>query len=103
MGSIWLVLLVGVTTQNLNRNDRLLISIRCTLFSGIPLGKNYEVKRVRLGVVLGWVTDRKVDPWGARVRTKCAKECWYVRTIWIPAASTMVSVVNRWVWSGRYS
>ena len=63
-----------VTAQDLNRNDRLLISTRCTFFSGSPSEKNYQVKRARLGVVLGWVTDWEVDPRCARVRTKCAEK-----------------------------
>ena len=61
-----------VTAQDLNRNGRLLISTR--FFFGSPSGKNYQVKRARLGVVFGWVTDREVDPGCTRVRTKCAEK-----------------------------
>ncbi len=38
------------------RDDRLLISIRNSFFSGSPFGQNFKVKR-ELGVVSGWVTD----------------------------------------------
>ena len=44
------------------RDDRLLISIRNSFFSGSPFEQNSQVKRAQLGVVLGWVTDREVDP-----------------------------------------
>ena len=40
------------------RDDRLLISIRKSFFSGSPFGKNSKVKRAQLGVTSGWVTDR---------------------------------------------
>ena len=56
------------------RDGRLLISIRNSLFSGSPFGKNSKVKRAQLGVVSGWVTDREVAPGCARVRTKCAEK-----------------------------
>ncbi len=42
------------------RDDRLLISIRNSFFSGSPFGKNFKVKRAQLGVISGWVTDREV-------------------------------------------
>ena len=58
----------------LNRDDRLLISIRNSFFSGSPFEKNSEVKRAWLGAILGWVTDREVGPGCARVRTKCAEK-----------------------------
>ena len=44
------------------RDDRLLISIRNSFFSGSPFGQNSKVKRAQLGVVSGWVTDREVAP-----------------------------------------
>ena len=44
------------------------------LFSGSPSGKNSQLKRAGLGVVLGWVIDREVDPGCTRVRTKCAEK-----------------------------
>ena len=56
------------------RDDRLLISIRNSFFSGSPFGQNSKVKRAHLGVVSGWVTDREVAPGCARVRTKCAEK-----------------------------
>ena len=56
------------------RDDRLLISIRNSFFSGSPFGQNSKVKRAQLGVVSGWVTDREVAPGCARVRTKCAEK-----------------------------
>ena len=56
------------------RDDRLLISIRNSFFSGSPFGQNSKVKRIQLGVVSGWVTDREVAPGCARVRTKCAEK-----------------------------
>ena len=56
------------------RDDRLLISIRNSFFSGSPFGQNSKVKRAQLGVVLGWVTDWEVAPGCARVRTKCAEK-----------------------------
>ena len=56
------------------RDDRLLISIRNSFFSGSAFGKNSKVKRAQLGVVSGWVTDREVAPGCARVRTKCAEK-----------------------------
>ena len=57
----FLLLLVGVIAW-LIRDDRLLISIRNSFFSGSPFGQNSKVKRAQLGVVLGWVTDREVAP-----------------------------------------
>ena len=56
------------------RDDRLLISIRNFFFSGSPFGQNSKVKRAQLGVISGWVTDWKVAPGCARVRTKCAEK-----------------------------
>ena len=56
------------------RDDRLLISIRNSFFSGIPFGQNSKVKHAQLGVVSGWVADREVAPGCARVRTKCAEK-----------------------------
>ena len=56
------------------RDDRLLISIRNSFFSGSPFGQNSKVKRAQLGVVSGWVTDREVAPGCARVRTKCTEK-----------------------------
>ena len=56
------------------RDDRLLISIRDSFFSGSPFGQNSKVKHAQLAVVSGWVTDREVAPGCARVRTKCAKK-----------------------------
>ena len=56
------------------RDDRLLISIRNSFFSGSPFGQNSKVKRAQLGVVSGWVTDREVSPGCARVRTKCTEK-----------------------------
>ena len=44
------------------RDDRLLLSIRNSLFSGSPFRQNSKVKRAQLGVILGWVTDREVAP-----------------------------------------
>ena len=44
------------------RDDRLLILIRNSFFSGSPFGQNSKVKRARLGVISGWVTDREVAP-----------------------------------------
>ena len=55
-------------------DDRLLISIRNSLFSGIPFGKNSKVKRAQLGVISGWVTDREVAPGCARVSLKISLE-----------------------------
>ena len=40
----------------LNRDDRLLISIRNSFFSGSPFVQNFKVKRAQLGVISGWVT-----------------------------------------------
>ena len=54
------------------RDDRLLISIRNSFFSGSPFGQNSKVKRAHLGVISGWVTDREVGPGCARVSIKCA-------------------------------
>ena len=56
------------------RDDRLLISIRNSFFSGSLFGQNSKVKRAQFGVVSGWVTDREVAPGCARVRTKCAEK-----------------------------
>ena len=56
------------------RDDRLLISIRNSFFSGSPFGQNSKVKHAQLGVVSGWVTDQEVAPGCARVRTKCAEK-----------------------------
>ena len=56
------------------RDDRLLISIRNSFFSGSPFGQNSKVKRAELGVVSGWVIDREVAPGCVRVRTKCAEK-----------------------------
>src|SRR3954468_757566 len=64
----------GIVIPWLNRDDRLLISIRNSFFSGSPFGQNSKVKRAQLGVVSGWVTDREVPPGCARVRTKCAEK-----------------------------
>ena len=58
----------------LNRDDRLLISIRNSFFFGSPFGQNSKVKCAQLGVVSGWVTDQEVAPGCARVRTKCAEK-----------------------------
>ena len=58
----------------LNRDDRLLISIRNSFFSGSPFGQNFKVKRAQLEVVSGWVTDRKVAPGCTRVRIKYAEK-----------------------------
>ena len=55
------------------RDDRLLISIRNSFFSGSPFVKHSKVKRAQLGVVLGWVTDQEVAPGCTRVRTKCVE------------------------------
>ena len=44
------------------RDDRLLISIRNSFFSGSSFGQNSKVKRSQLGVVSGWVTNREVAP-----------------------------------------
>ena len=44
----------------LNRDDRLLISIRNFFFFGSPFGQNFKVKHAQLGVILGWVTDRSM-------------------------------------------
>ena len=44
------------------RDDRLLISIRNSFFSGSLFEQNSKVKRAPLGVVSGWVTDREVAP-----------------------------------------
>ena len=57
----------------LNRDDRLLISIRNSFFSRSPFGQNSKVKCAHLGVVSGWVTDREVAPGSARVRTSAQK------------------------------
>ena len=56
------------------RDDRLLVSIRNSWFSGSPFGKNFKVKRAQLGAISGWVTDREVGPRCTRVRTKCAEK-----------------------------
>jgi hypothetical protein len=61
----------GVVIAWLNRDDRLLISIRNSFFFGSPFGKNSKVKHAQLGVISGWVTDREVSPGCARARTKC--------------------------------
>jgi hypothetical protein len=42
--------------------DRILIPSRYTLFSGSPIIKNPEVKRVWPKAISGWVTDREVFP-----------------------------------------
>ena len=42
------------------RDDRLLISIRNSFFSGSPFGQNSKVKRAQLGVVSGWVRRYKL-------------------------------------------
>ena len=55
------------------RDDRLLISIRNSFFSGSPFRKNSKVKRAQLGVISGWVTGREVAPGCTRVRTKCTE------------------------------
>ena len=55
------------------RDDRLLISIRNSFFSGSPFGQSSKVKRAQLGVVSGWVIDREVSPGCARLRTKSQK------------------------------
>ena len=55
------------------RDDRLLISIRNSFFSGSPFRQNSKVKRAHLGIILGWVTDREVAPGCARVRTSAQK------------------------------
>ena len=71
------VLIVRATARVMTcliRDDRLLISIRNSFFSGSPFGQNSKVKRAQLGVVSGWVTDREVAPGCARVRTKCAEK-----------------------------
>ena len=44
------------------RDDRLLISIRNSFFSGSSFGQNSKVKRAQLGVVSGWLTGREVAP-----------------------------------------
>ena len=54
-------LCIGVMAW-LIRDDRLLISIRNSFFSGSPFGQNSKVKRAQLGVVSGWVTDQEVAP-----------------------------------------
>ena len=56
------------------RDDRLLMSIMNSFFSGSPFGQNSKVKRAQLGVVSAWVTSREVAPGCARGRTKCAKK-----------------------------
>ena len=56
------------------RDDRLLISIRNSFFSGSPFGQNSKVKRAQLIVVSGWVTDREVATRCARVRAKCVEK-----------------------------
>ena len=63
-----------VVIASLNRDDRLLISIRNSFFSESPFGQNSKVKRAQPGVVLGWVTDWEVAPGCSRVRTKCAEK-----------------------------
>ena len=56
------------------RDDRLLISIRNSFFSGSPFGKNSKVKRAQLGVISGWATDQEVAPGCTQVRTKCTEK-----------------------------
>ena len=58
----------------LNRINRILILTNCNFFSGSRSAKNSEVKRAWPGAIWGWVTDRKVIPGCARVRTKCAEK-----------------------------
>ena len=66
---------VGVYVMSwLIRDDRLLISIRNSFFSGSPFGQNSKVKRAQLGVVSGWVTGWEVAPGCARVRIKCLEK-----------------------------
>jgi hypothetical protein len=48
--------------SRLNRIDRILIPLRCTIFSRSPPVKNSRVKRAWLGAILGWVTNREVFP-----------------------------------------
>jgi hypothetical protein len=54
--------------SRLNRIDRILIPSRYTFFSESSTVKNSRVKRVWLGAISGWVTDREVFPgvhkWG---------------------------------------
>ena len=64
----------GCVIDWLIRDDRLLISIRNSFFSGSPFGQNSKVKRAQLGVISGWVTDWEVSPGCARVRTKCTEK-----------------------------
>jgi hypothetical protein len=40
--------------------DRILIPPRYTFFFGIPAAKNYGVKCVCPGAILGWTIDREV-------------------------------------------
>src|SRR4051812_27680962 len=87
-------------TSWLNRNDRLLISTRCTFFSGRPDPKNSKVKRAWLGAILGWVTDREIVPGCARVRTKCVGKTSV--GLWGQSRSRQAYAENRWVWPGRY-
>ena len=44
------------------RDDRLLISIRNSYFSGSPFGQNSKVKHAQLGVISGWVPTGKLLP-----------------------------------------
>ncbi|KAL6882049.1 hypothetical protein ACP4OV_011521 [Aristida adscensionis] len=42
----------------LNRIDRIFLATSCNFFSGSPIPRNSKVKRVWLGAIWGWVTDK---------------------------------------------
>jgi hypothetical protein len=54
------VAMVWPVTSRLNRINSILIPSSCNFFSESPSAKNSGVKRVWLGTISGWVTDREV-------------------------------------------
>jgi hypothetical protein len=52
----------AIMAQGLIGFDRTLIPLRYTFFSESSSVKNFGVKRVWLGAISGWVTDREVFP-----------------------------------------